>query len=144
MIDRTKQEIAQKVRELLNAETVVVAEVEEEEFLHYAVAVGKHADLIKGKRGAIATSGLCGTAIESNCPILVTKTAGDSRVRQNYVESLGIYTALAVPLQYEGKLLGAIMVLNRIDGSLFDEKAEKLLTDYASKVCPLLYESKIK
>lgn len=143
MVNQTKQEIAQKVRELLNAETVVVAEVEEE-FLYYAAAVGLHAKVIQGKRGTIATSGLCGTAIESNCPILVTKTAGDTRVRQDYVESLGIYTALAVPLQYQGKLLGAIMALNRTDGSLFDEKAEKLLADYADEVCPSLYESKIK
>ena len=135
------EEIAQKVLELLNAETVVVAEVEEEEFLTYAAAVGLHAEVIQGKRGTIATSGLCGTAIESNCPILVTKTAGDTRVRQDYVESLGIYTALAAPLQYQGKLLGAIMALNRIDGSLFDEEAEKLLANYASQVCPLLYKS---
>ena len=135
------EEIAQKVLELLNAETVVVAKVEEEEFLTYAAVVGLHAEVIQGKRGTIATSGLCGTAIESNCPILVTKTAGDTRVRQDYVESLGIYTALAAPLQYRGKLLGAIMALNRIDGSLFDEEAEKLLANYASQVCPLLYKS---
>ncbi|MDJ0595500.1 MAG: GAF domain-containing protein [Pleurocapsa sp. MO_226.B13] len=144
MVNQNNQlndEIAQKVRSLLNAETAVVAEAVEEESLYYAAAVGKHAPVIKGKQGQIATSGLCGTAIESNCPILVTKTAGDPRVRQDYVQSLGIYTALAVPLQYQGKLLGAIMALNRNDGSLFDEKAEKLLADYASEVCPLLYES---
>ncbi|MGK7951456.1 MAG: GAF domain-containing protein [Xenococcaceae cyanobacterium] len=87
---------------------------------------------------------MCGTAIEGNCPILVTETAGDPRIRQDYVQSLGIYTALAVPLQYRGKLLGAIMALNRIDGSLFDEKAEKRMADYADEVCPSLYESKIK
>ena len=145
MVNQTNQlleEIAQRVRELLNAETAVVAQAfEKEEVLYYAAAAGKHASIIKGKRGAIATSGLCGTAIESNCPILVTKTTGDTRIRQDYVQSLGIYTALAVPLQYQGKLLGAIMVLNRIDGSLFDEKTEKLLADYAVEVCPSLYKS---
>ncbi|VEP16661.1 putative phytochrome sensor protein [Hyella patelloides LEGE 07179] len=145
MVNQTNQlleEIAQRVRELLNAETAVVAEAfEKEEVLYYTAAVGKHASIIKGKRGAIATSGLCGTAIKSNCPILVTKTTGDTRIRQDYVQSLGIYTALAVPLQYQGKLLGAIMVLNRIDGSLFDEKTEKLLADYAVEVCPSLYKS---
>lgn len=147
MIDRANQlleEIAQKVQDILNAETAVVAEVEEEEVLHYAAAVGKHAQVIKGKRGAIATSGLCGTAIEGNCPILVTKTAGDTRIRQDYVQSLGIYTALAVPLQYRGKLLGAIMALNRIDGSLFDEKAEKRMADYAAEVSPLFYQAQIE
>lgn len=120
MIDRTDRlfdEIAQKILELLNAETAVVAQAIEEA-LHYVAAARKHAAVIKGKRGTIATSGWCGTAIESNCPILVTKTAGDTRVRQDYVQSLGIYTALAVPLQYDRKLLGAIMVLNCIDGSL--------------------------
>ena len=147
MIDRANQlleEIVQRVKDILNAETAVVAEVEEEEVLYYAAAVGKHAHVIKGKRGAIATSGLCGTAIEGNCPILVTETAGDPRVRQDYVQSLGIYTALAVPLQDRGKLLGAIMALNRIDGSLFDEKAEKLLTDYAAEVSPLFYQAQIE
>ena len=134
------EEIAQKVQDILNAETAVVAQVEED-ILYYAAAVGKHASIIKGKRGAISTSGLCGTAIESNCPILVTKTDGDNRVRQDYVKSLGIYTALAVPLQYQGKLLGVIMALNRIDGSLFDEQAEKLLTDYGNEVCQLLDKS---
>lgn len=139
--NRLIKEIAQEVLELLNAETVVVAEVEEKEIIYYCEAVGKHAQVIKGKRGTISTSGLCGTAIESNCPILVTKTAGDSRVRQDYVKSLGIYTAVAVPFQNQGQLLGAIMALNRIDGSLFDEEAEKLLADYADQVCPLLYKS---
>ena len=135
------EEIVQKVKDILNAETAVVAEVEEE-VLYYAAAVGKHAHVIKGKRGAIATSGLCGTAIEGNCPILVTETAGDPRVRQDYVESLGIYTALAVPLQDRGELLGAIMALNRIDGSLFDEKAEKRMADYAAEVSPLFYQAR--
>ncbi len=60
------EEIAQRVQDILNAETAVVAEVEEEEILYYAAAVGLHAPVIKGKRGTIATSGLCGTAIESN------------------------------------------------------------------------------
>ena len=137
------EEIVQRVQDILSAETAVVAEVEEE-VLYYAAAIGKHAHVIKGKRGAIATSGLCGTAIESNCPILVTKAAGDPRVRQDYVQSLGIYTALAVPLYHQGKLWGAIMALNRIDGSLFDEKAEKILADYAAEVSPLLYQAQIE
>ena len=135
------EEIAQRVLDLLNAETAVVAEIEEEEVLYYAAAVGKHAAIIKGKRGTIATSGLCGTAIESNCPILVTQAAEDPRIRQDYAQSLGIYTALAIPLLDRGKLWGAIMALNRIDGSLFDEKAEKLLVDYASEVLPILHKS---
>ena len=36
------------------------------------------------------------------------------------------------------------MALNRIDGSLFDEKAEKRMADYATEVSPLLYKSQIE
>lgn len=141
MSDRHNQleKIAQQVQELLQAETAVVAEAQSKgEILYYAAAVGKHAAVIAGKRGTTATSGLCGAAINNNCPVLVAKTSGDSRVRQDYVQSLGIYTALAVPLYRQDRLLGAIMVLNRVDGSLFDEKAEKLLADYAAEVSPQL------
>ncbi|WP_036484756.1 GAF domain-containing protein [Myxosarcina sp. GI1] len=132
--------IASEVLELLQAETAVVAVAESNgEVLYYAAAAGKHAAAIKDKRGATATSGLCGTAMNSNCPVLVAKTSGDPRVRQDYVKSLGIETALAVPFQDRDKLLGAIMVLNRVDGSLFDERAEQLLVNYVAKVTPLLY-----
>ncbi len=135
--------IAKEVLELLQAETAVVAEAESNgEVIHYAAAAGKHAAAIKGKRGATATSGLCGTAMNSNCPVLVAETLDDPRVRQDYVKSLGIKTALAVPLQDRDKLLGAIMVLNRVDDSLFDERAEKLLADYAAEVATLLYRDR--
>ena len=89
---------------------------------------------------AVQTLAPKSNSVRFQCPTFVS----GARVRQDYVESLGIYTALAVPLQYRGKLLGAIMALNRIDGSLFDEKAEKILADYATKICPSLYESQIK
>lgn len=72
---------------------------------------------------------------------MVCHTQGDSRVRQDYVEALGIKTALAVPLHYEGKLLGALMVLNRTDGSEFDEKAERIIADYAQEAALLIHQS---
>jgi signal transduction protein with GAF and PtsI domain len=56
---------------------------------------------------------------------------------------LGIETALAVPLYYEGKLLGALLAWNRNDGSLFDEEAERVLAAYASEVAPLVYQYQI-
>ena len=72
--------------------------------------------------------------------MLVCRTEGDSRVRQDHVKALGIETALAVPLYYEGRLLGALMAMNRNDGSLFDEKAERVLTDYAQEIAPLVHQ----
>jgi hypothetical protein len=98
-------EIAKHVQEIVNAETAVVALAESEgEMVYYGAAIGKNAEWILGKRGASATSGLCGTAFQGYQPVLVCRTEGDSRVRQDHAEALGIETALAVPLYYEGKL----------------------------------------
>ncbi|MDV2992541.1 MAG: hypothetical protein N4J56_002195 [Chroococcidiopsis sp. SAG 2025] len=134
-------QIAARAKEIVNAQTAVVALAESEgEIVYYAAAVGKHAESILERRGAAATSGLCGVAFGGDQPVLVCQTQGDSRVRQDYVEALGIETALAVPLHYEGKLLGALMVLNRTDDCLFDQTAERVLAHYAQEVAPLVYQ----
>ena len=133
-------EIAKHVQEIVNAETAVVALAESEgEMVYYAAAMGKNAEWILGKRGASATSGLCGTAFQGYQPVLVCRTEGDSRVRQDQAKALGIETALAMPLYYESKLLGALMVLNRNDGSPFDEEAERALAVYASEAALEVY-----
>jgi signal transduction protein with GAF and PtsI domain len=134
-------DIAERIQAILNAETATVALAESEgETVYYAAATGKHAEWVLGKRGAAATSGLCGTAFQSDQPVLVCRTEGDRRVRQDHAKALGIETALAVPLYYEGKLLGALLAWNRTDGSLFDEEAERVLAAYASEVAPLVYQ----
>ena len=133
--------IAGRIQEIVDAETAVVALAESEgEIVHYAGAVGKHAQLILGKRGAAATSGLCGTAFQGEKPVLVCRTQGDGRVRQDQVKALGIKTALAVPLYFEEKLLGSLMALNRADGELFDEEAQQALASYASEAALLVYQ----
>ena len=134
-------EIASHVKEIVKAETAVVALAESEgEVVYYAAAVGKHAEGILGKRGESATSGLCGTAFQGYQPVLVCSTEGDTRVRQDYATALGIQTALAVPLYYESRLMGALMALNRTDGSQFDEEAEQVLADYASEAALGVYQ----
>lgn len=138
---RILDDIARRVQEIVNAETAVVALAESEgEIVYYAAAAGKHAAWILDKRGASATSGLCGTAFQGHQPVLVCRTEGDSRVRQDHAKALGIETALAVPLYYEGKLLGALMAMNRMDGSLFDETAQEVLDTYAEEAASLVHQ----
>ncbi|WP_421659497.1 GAF domain-containing protein [Leptothermofonsia sp. ETS-13] len=62
---------------------------------------------------------------------MVCQTGGDSRVRQDQVKALDIETALAVPLIHEGRLLGALMVLNRMNGTPYDQDAEQALIELA-------------
>jgi GAF domain-containing protein len=132
-------EIATHAQALVQAETAVVALAEDGgETVYYAAAVGKHADAILDRRGDAAKSGLCGVAFQGQQPVLVCQTKGDRRVRQDMAETLGIETALAVPILHEDQLQGALMVLNRIDGANYDKAAEQLLADYAEKIAAKL------
>ena len=137
----TFNDIAQQVQKIVNAETAVVALAEAEgQIVHYVAAVGKYAELMLDKKADAATSGLCGTAFQGQDPVLVCRTEGDSRVRQDYVKSLNIQTALAVPLYYDNRLLGALMVLNRQDSSLFDPESERILAEYANQAAILVHQ----
>lgn len=129
------EQITKELLELLLAETVAVAIAESDgAVVYYAAAAGKYALQIQGQRGDAASSGLCGTAFNSTCPVLVARTEGDSRVRQDFVSAWGIKTAIATPLYYESRLIGALLAFNRSDGSLFDSESERKLRDYAENI----------
>jgi GAF domain-containing protein len=129
------QTIAEQVQELLQAETAVVALAESSgEQVYYVAAVGKYAADIVGKRGDAATSGLCGTAFQGSCPVLIAQTKGDLRVRQDYVQAWGIESALAMPLFFLGQLWGALMAFNRLDGERFNQQDQQKLVDYATEI----------
>lgn len=124
--------IAREVLILVPAETVIIARFEDGgSIVHYVAGVGKHAGAIVGKKGETATSGLCGVVREGNCPVLVGKTEGDTRIRQDIAVALGITTALAVPIEVNNELFGAIMVLNRTDGGEFTDSDSIALSEYA-------------
>lgn len=132
-------EIASQAQAVVQAETAVVAIAENQgETVYYAAAVGKHASVILDRRAAAATSGLCGVTFQAARPVLVCQTQGDQRVRQDQAQALGIKTALAVPLQHQEQLLGALMVLNRVDGHSFNADDQHLLEQYAQKAAPVL------
>lgn len=132
-------EMAARSKELVGAETSVIAISENDGLqVHYAVAVGKHAERLSDRRAPSATSGLCGVVFQSNQTQLVCQAVGDTRARQDHVKELGIDSALAVPVKHEGRLLGAIMVLNRLDGQLFDQQSEEIIEAYAAEAAPML------
>ncbi len=129
--------LAQQAQALVQAETTVVALAEAGgTHVYYAAAVGKHAAAIVGKRGAAATSGLCGLTFNTQSPVRVCQAKGDERLRQDYVTALGIETALAVPIVHAGQLIGALMVLNQLEGHPFDATAEQHLQTYAQAIAP--------
>lgn len=133
--------IARSAQGITGAETSVVALAENDaEAIYYADATGKHAGWIRGRRGATAGSGLCGVAFQGYSPVLVCDTKGDTRVRQDHAELLGITTALGAPLYYQDRLLGAVLLFNKADGSEFNTHDEATLAEYTKEAAPLLAE----
>ncbi|MEO0407089.1 MAG: GAF domain-containing protein [Cyanobacteria bacterium P01_A01_bin.135] len=132
-------DIAQQAKAITGAETAVVALAEDEgATLLYAAAAGRHTDVIIGKRSEVTASGLCGAALASGESELVCQTQGDLRVRQDLAESLGITTAIAAPIAHDNQILGALMVLNREDGSAFDKTHEAKLVAYVDEIADTL------
>ncbi len=85
---------------------------------------------IVGKRGDIATSGLCTVVYRDSCPVVVGQTLGDNRIRQDIAVALGIKTALAVPIRVNNRLFGAVMLLNRLDGQELTDRDSLLVEEY--------------
>lgn len=135
----TLTQIAEQVQQLVNAETAVVAVSEDAgNAIVYAAAIGKHAAFIQGKRSQTVTSGLCGVVLESGQAALVCNPQTDVRIRQDLAEQLGITTALAVPVNHNGALVGALMVLNRLDGAEFTPADEQALAHYGETVAGVI------
>lgn len=133
--------MAREAQAMTGAETAVVALAEDNgAMVHYADGVGKHADWVRGRRGASLGSGICGVAFQGYSPVLVCDTKGDNRVRQDHAELLGIKSALAAPVYHQNRLLGALLLFNKADGSPFDLSDEATLDNYARQVAPRLAE----
>jgi len=87
-----------------------------------------------GKRGDIATSGLCTVVYQGSCPVVVGQTLGDNRIRQDIAVALGIKTALAVPIRVNNQLFGAVMVLNRLDAGELTDRDSLLVEEYLNSL----------
>lgn len=77
--------------------------------------------------------GLIGQVADLGAPVLVVETAGDPRVPRHEPDILRIQTALVVPLRYKQQMLGALAVVNRVDGMAFTESDQSLLQALADQ-----------
>jgi GAF domain-containing protein len=125
--------LAEEILGLISAETVIIA-LFDGDSIDYRAGKGKKAPAIVGKRGDIATSGLCTVVYQGSCPVVVGQTEGDNRIRQDIAVALGIKTALAVPIRVNNQLLGAVMVLNRLDGDELTDRDSLLVEEYLNSL----------
>jgi signal transduction histidine kinase len=139
------QMITEKATEILEAESGSLFLTDEEtEELVFQVAVGPSAGDLVGMRLAPGT-GIVGRTAQTQEPIIVDDTQKEEGWYRGPDEITGYITRtiLSVPLVHRGKSIGVLQILNKIDGSPFDEQDTQLLLAFASQVAAALENARL-
>jgi signal transduction histidine kinase len=143
----------QTVLDLITEEAVQILEAEagslfttdlETNELVFQVAVGPTASDLIGLRLAPGT-GIVGATAETQKPIVVNDAQQDQRHFSGTDESSEFITRalLAVPLVSKGVSIGVLEVLNKKDGSLFDEQDKQVMMTFASQAAAAIENARL-
>ena len=101
--------------------------------LYFDVAEGEAANTVKRIR-LDSRSGIAGWVVQHRRPLIVNDVARDKRFNKQVDETTGFVTRsiVCVPLVVHHKTMGVLEVLNKVDGSDFDEEDLETLTAVAS------------
>ena len=115
-----------------SASSVLLFDDEEQELL-FEVAEGKAGKALKQVRLS-AQSGIAGWVARHGKPLIVNDVSKDPRFNKSADEITGFVTRsiICVPLIVQRKTIGAIEVLNKLDGSDFTEQDLEALVPVAS------------
>jgi K+-sensing histidine kinase KdpD len=123
-----------KAMEVIGAEagSVMLAE-EGSGQLYFRAALGGREDTVRRLRLPLG-KGIAGTVAQSGKPFLSNDVRRDKLYDAELVERIGypMRSCLCVPLTEEGRVLGAIELLNKVEGD-FDEDDLKLLSIIAAE-----------
>jgi PAS domain S-box-containing protein len=125
--------VAEQARRLLDVAAVSVALVEEGSGdVRYAAAAGEKSDFIPGRR-LPAGQGIVGWVVQHGKPAVVPEVTQDERFFAEFDRLSGFTTRsiLCVPLQVDGRTIGAIQAINKSDDR-FDHEDMRLLTALAA------------
>ncbi len=133
--DRVLQLILEQAVEVLQAvggSLILVDQGSKE--LVFELALGPTADDLVGRRMEWGT-GLVGEAAATGQPLLVNNTADDPRWFSGIDEATDFTTQsiLCAPMITRQEVIGVLEIVNKLDGSLFDEDEAELLLALASQ-----------
>ncbi len=127
--------IIEKAAEILHAEaaSLFLVDLETEELI-FEVAMGPTAPDLLGTRMPKG-KGIVGTVAQTLKPTIVNNVASDSRWFGGYDKSGEFVTQalIAVPMISKDRAIGVIEVLNKLDGTAFDEDDQNLLQAFAAQ-----------
>lgn len=101
---------------------------EEAQELVFVEVVGENREQLVGTRMP-ASQGVVGAVVSEHAPILVEDVRQEPKWYGEVDELLGFETLsiLGMPVIHNGRLLGAIELVNKQDGSAFDEEDQDIL-----------------
>ena len=137
--------ITEKAVEILEAEAGSLFITDEETGeLVFQVAVGPTSGDLIGMRLAPGT-GIVGATAETQQPVVVNDAQQDRHHFSDIDESSGFVTRalLAVPLVSKGNSIGVLEVLNKKDGSLFDEQDTQVMMTFASQAAAAIENARL-
>lgn len=133
-LDPLLQRVVQSSTEILNCEagSLFLADPETGEYV-FRVAVGPVGQNLVGMRIAPGR-GFVGEAIEGGKVVIVNDVQNDPRWFRGPDQTTGFITRslITVPLRVKGRPIGAIQLINKRDGSPFDENDQSLLIAFAT------------
>jgi HD-GYP domain-containing protein (c-di-GMP phosphodiesterase class II) len=118
---------------------------EEKDELYFEVVRGDVKDTLKQIR-INARTGIAGWVIQHEKPLIVNDVSNDLRFNKGIDKTTGFITKsiLCVPLIVHRKIIGVIEVLNKIDGSEFDNQDLETLLPVASFAAMAIENTKLQ
>lgn len=130
-LDQVLENIMTTSRSILKADACSLMLVEEKsDELVFEVAQGPVADKLKGDMRISRGQGIAGSVFESGESLLIENAYEDPRFNREFDQRTGYRTRsiLCVPLKIKDRVIGVSQVINKLDGTDFNEEDRETLT----------------
>jgi len=135
-LDELLDGLLARTTELIGAEAASILLMDEKtEQLYFSAALGTQGEMVKEQSVAVG-EGIAGWVAAHGEPLIINDPQSDPRHNRELAARIGFFprTLLCVPLAGQGKMLGAIELLNKLGKDQFDEDDQTLLTLVAGRV----------
>lgn len=130
-LDEVLENIMTTSRSILKADACSLMLVDEKsDELVFEVAQGPVADKLKGGMRIRRGQGIAGNVHDSGEPLLIENAYEDTRFNREFDRMTGYrtQTILCVPLKIKERVIGVSQVINKLDGSNFNEEDKETLS----------------
>ncbi|OGW19643.1 MAG: hypothetical protein A2X56_01080 [Nitrospirae bacterium GWC2_57_13] len=143
-IDALLQKTAARAEDLVRADTVALATVDQaDREMKYASVSGGKATALAGLERAIEAGGIYNWIASYGTPLLIQDAQSDFRLNGELMASLGIRSLMTVPLWSSNTMTGLLTAFNKKGGGAFDKHDLRLFTVFSNLVSSALQNASL-